>query len=321
MQHAIMSPAGSRSKCAACAVTVLLALSTTSVAFAQAANAVTPPPMAAATVAPATTGTTTAVAPAIGKTFALVSAVGDQFQMVRQKEQVGSHLENFTRQSLTVPDQALNHAVLRGLDRAVAAEYPDSNRVFLAVRSDAAIQAALPQDREALTMKRVLDLMETNPSRKDWDQIIIVTPKWLMAERRGMGSKLAGIGVYVQPLGPLSEGLDEGAAIAESVEDTDRESTRSRRFVAPFFYVQVTTLDAKTLKVIKSESRFDFRKIVNKDSAALDVMAAFTPEQLAAHVERFVETSALRSVTNQSSSVEIGTVRSLPVPPPAEPKK
>ena len=85
--------------------------------------------------------------------------------------------------------------------------------------------------------------------------------------------------------------------------------------------MQVTTLDAKTLKVIKSESRYDFRKIVNKDSAALDVMAAFTPEQLAAHVERFVETSALRSVTSQSSSVEIGTVRSLSTPPPSEEKK
>ena len=262
-----------------------------------------------------------AAAPAAAKTFALISAVGDQFQYVRQKESVGSHLENFTRQTLNVPNQVLNHAVLRGLDRAVAAEYPDANRVLMAVRADASITQALPQDREALTMKRVLDLMESNPARKDWDQIIVVVPKWLMSERRGMGSKLAGIGVYVQPLGPLTEtGFDDGL-MPDEAETTDRENTRSRRFVAPFFYVQVTTLDAKTLKVIKSESRYDFRKIVNKDSSALDVMAAFTPEQLASHVERFVETSALRSVSNQSSSVEIGTVRTLPTPPPAEVKK
>ena len=57
------------------------------------------------------------------------------------------------------------------------------------------------------------------------------------------------------------------------------------------------------------------------DATLRSVIDQLTPEQLAAHVERFVETSALRSVTNQSSSVEIGTVRSLPVPPPAEPKK
>lgn len=269
-------------------------------------TAVAPPPVAAAVTA---------------KTFALVSAVGDQFQYVRQKESVGSHLENFTRQTLNVPDQALNHAVLRGLDRAVAAEYPDSNRLFLAVRADAAIAQAAPQDREAMTMKRVLGLLETNPARKDWDQIIVVVPKWLMSERQGMGSKLSGIGIYVQPLGPLVEtGFDDGL-MPDAAETTDRESTLSRRFVAPFFYVQVTTLDAKTMKVIKSESRYDFRKIVNKESSALDVMAAFTPAELASHVERFVETSALRAVTNQSSSVEIGPVRTLDSPLPAEAKK
>ena len=286
------------------AVAVMMALAVLPTAHAQ-TTAVAPPPAAVISTA---------------KTFALVSAVGDQFQYVRQKESVGSHLENFTRQTLNVPDQVLNHAVLRGLDRAVAAEYPDSNRLFMAVRADASITQASAQDREALTMKRVLDLMEANPARKDWDQIIVVVPKWLMSERKGMGSKLTGIGIYVQPLGPLVDGFDDGL-LADEVETTDRENTRSRRFVAPFFYVQVTTLDAKTLKVIKSESRFDYRKIVNKDSSALDVMAAFTPEQLASHVERFVETSALRSVSNQSSSVEIGTVRTLPTPPPAEVKK
>ena len=286
------------------AVAVMMALAVLPTAHAQ-TTAVAPPPAAVISTA---------------KTFALVSAVGDQFQYVRQKESVGSHLENFTRQTLNVPDQVLNHAVLRGLDRAVAAEYPDSNRIFMAVRADASITQASAQDREALTMKRVLDLMEANPARKDWDQIIVVVPKWLMSERKGMGSKLTGIGIYVQPLGPLVDGFDDGL-LADEVETTDRENTRSRRFVAPFFYVQVTTLDAKTLKVIKSESRFDYRKIVNKDSSALDVMAAFTPEQLASHVERFVETSALRSVSNQSSSVEIGTVRTLPTPPPAEVKK
>ena len=314
MQHSSSSHTLGRAHCVIGAVAVSLALTTMVAANAQTASL---PPVAAVA---ATAAATSATVPATGKTFALVSAVGDQFQMVRQKEQVGSHLENFSRQTLTVPDQALNHAVLRGLDRAVAAEYPDSNRVFLAVRSDMAIQAAYPQDREALTMKRVLDLMETHPARKDWDQIIVVVPKWLMSERQGMGSKLSGIGIYVQPLGPLSEGFDDGL-MSDSVENTDRESTQSRRFVAPFFYVQVTTLDAKTMKVIKSESRYDFRKIVNKDSSSLDVMAAFTPEQLATHVERFVETSALRSVTNQSGSVEIGTVRTLPTSPLAEPKK
>jgi hypothetical protein len=252
------------------------------------------------------------------KVFALVSAVGDQFQYVRQKESVGSHLDPFVRNTLTVPDHALNNAVLRGLDRAVGAEYPDSQRIFMAMRPDLSIQTALPQEREALTMRRVMDMLEKHPQRNEWDQVIVVAPKWLMSERQGMGSKLSGIGLYVQPLG--SELDTSGEFVDDSVEDMGRQQVRSRRFVAPFFYVQVTTLDAKTLKTIRSESRYDFRKIVDKDSTALDVAAQFTPEQLASHMQRFVETSALRAVSEKADSgtVQVGPVKTVTEPAPGK---
>ena len=156
-------------------------------------NAQTPAPAPAAAAAPVT-----APAPAKPRNFALVSAVGDQFQYVRQKESVGSNfIDHFVRKTLVVPDHALNYAVLRGLDRAVAQEYPDSERVLLAMRGVPDIQNALPQDREALTMQHVLSVLEANPARKDWDQIIVVVPKWLMSERQGMGGKLTGIGEFV----------------------------------------------------------------------------------------------------------------------------
>ncbi len=261
----------------------------------------------------ATAATAGTVAP---KKFALVAAVGDQFQYVRQKESVGSHLEPYVRHTLPVPDQALNHAVLRGLDRAVAAEYPDSERIFMAMKADPVTQGVLPQDREAATMARVMDMLEKNPARKDWDQIIVVTPKWLMSERQGMGGKLSGIGMYVQPLGAISDVQEE--SLAGEVENPDRTTTTSRRFVAPFFYVQVTTLDAKTLKTLRSESRYDFRKVVNKESASLDVEYGFTPEQLASTLARFVETSALRAVSEKADTgtVQVGPVKSLPAPAP-----
>lgn len=268
-------------------------------------TAVTP-----ATIAPA-------AAPATApRVFALVAAVGDQFQYVRQKESVGSNfIDNHTRQTLKVPDHSLNYAVLRGLDRAVEADFPGSERVLLAVKGVPEIQAALPQDREALTMKHVLGVLEANPARKDWDQIIVVVPKWLMSGRQGIGGKLTGIGVYVQPLG---EEMDKsGDFVDDVVEDTAREQVRSRRFVAPYFYVQVTTLDAKTLKVIKSESRYDFRKIVDKESTALDVAAQFTPEQLASHMQRFVETSALKAVNEKADTgtVQVGPVKTVSTEP------
>ncbi len=295
--------------------TLLAAATLASLAAWTGAHAQTASPVAPATQVASTAPTSAATAP---KVFALVSAVGDQFQYVRQKESVGSHLDPFVRNTLTVPDHALNNAVLRGLDRAVATEYPESQRIFMAMRPDAGLQNALPQDREALSMRRVMEMLEKHPQRKDWDQIIVVVPKWLMAERLGMGSKLSGIGLYVQPLG--AELDTSGDLVDDSVEDTAREQVRSRRFVAPFFYVQVTTLNAKTLQVIRSDSRYDFRKIVDKESTALDVAAQFTPEQLASHMQRFVETSALRAVSEkaETGTVQIGPVKTVVEPAPAK---
>ena len=288
----------------------LLAAAAISLPGITVAQTVAAPPATATAAAPATTPAT---APRV---FALVAAVGDQFQYVRQKESVGSNfIDNHTRQTLKVPDHSLNYAVLRGLDRAVELDYPGAERVLLAVKGVPEIQAALPQDREALTMKHVLGVLEANPARKDWDQIIVVVPMWLMSGRQGIGGKLTGIGVYVQPLG---EEMDKsGDFVDDVVEDTAREQVRSRRFVAPYFYVQVTTLDAKTLKVIKSESRYDFRKIVDKESTALDVAAQFTPEQLASHMQRFVETSALKAVNEKADTgtVQVGPVKTVSTEP------
>ena len=50
-------------------------------------------------------------------------------------------------------------------------------------------------------MKRVLGVLEGEPTRKGLGPIIVVVPKWLMSGRQGIGGKLTGIGLYVQPLG------------------------------------------------------------------------------------------------------------------------
>ncbi len=247
------------------------------------------------------------------KTIALVSAVGAEFSYVRQKESVGSNLDPYTRQNLEIPDQTINNAVLRGLDRGIAAEFPNSTRVLLHVAHDKSAADVLPQNREAHIFKRVLGLLETMPDRQKWDEIVVVTPKWLLSERAGMGSKLVGVGLYVQPLEGAEIGGDFGMGMPEDeVETIDRKKTRSKTFVAPFFYTTVTTLDAKTLKVIKREARHDYRKMVDPESSALDVQKAIPVEKLAGMIERFVETSALRSLTDKTGTVEIGPVKSTP---------
>lgn len=281
-------------------------------------------PQTALAQAPAVgTVAATSAVPAVSerpKTIALLAAVGDQFSYVRQKEGVGSNLEPFIRQNMTVPDQLLNRMVLKGMDKAVAAEYPGAEVVMMTLRPDPPELRILPQNREAHTMGRVMGMLKDFPDRMRWDEIMVVTPKWLMSERRGMGSKLSGIGIYVQPLGSGKDPAEENELDEEVRDRGESQKMRSKTYVAPFFYIQVTVLDAKTLKVLRTDDRYDYRKLVNSDSSALDVQAGFTPEQLGAQLEQFVETASRRLVVDRPGSVEIGPVKTVRPAPEVERK-
>ena len=85
---------------------------------------------------PAAVAAATSGAPEKAKTIALLAAVGDQFSYVRQKESVGSNLQPYIRQNITAPDQLLNRMVLKGMDKAVAAEYPGAEVVMMTLRPD-----------------------------------------------------------------------------------------------------------------------------------------------------------------------------------------
>jgi hypothetical protein len=264
------------------------------------------------------------------KTIALVSMVGDQFSLVIQKQQTGSNvIDHFHRKTVRVPGQGINMSVLRGLDEAMRREYPDSERVLLAIPHDMETLPPDPKDREEAAFKKALSLLEPMPQRKDWDQIVLVTPRWLFSARSGMASKLSGIGLYVQPLesANLETGASEsaltdmGMQLEQEVDTLKRGQTaRSQTYMAPFFYAVVTTLDAKTLRTIKREERYDFRKVTNPDSAALNIMNSFETAQLAGVIDKFIETAALRSSTDKKGSVEIGPIKTTPLPSTSEKK-
>src|SRR5476651_2124019 len=141
------------------------------------------------------------------KVYALISAVGSEISYVRQRLQVGSNLEPYYRSTLPVPDSSVDTAVLRGLERAILQEDPDAKRVYLRL-APTEVRDVLPYKRGDVVPERALAALARMPDRKDWDRIILVTPSYLGAEREGMGTKLHGIGVYVQPLGRGRRGSD-----------------------------------------------------------------------------------------------------------------
>jgi hypothetical protein len=280
--------------------------------------------------APASAQTANATAP---KKIALVSMVGDEFTVVIQRQSTGSNMiDNYKRHTMRVPGQGINLSVLRGLDEAVRREHPGSERILLAIPHDNETLPPKPQDRERAAYEKAISLITPMKERQDWDQIVLVTPRWLFSERQGIASKLSGIGLYVQPLesakldqnsgGDTNFLTDLGLQLEEEVDTLKRGQTaRSQTFMAPFFYTVVTTIDAKTMNVIKRDERYDFRKVTNPDSTAVSIGKAFEPDQLAGMIDKFIETAALRSVTEKRGSVEIGPVKDSRTDPAPAVKK
>jgi len=275
------------------------------------------PGIISAANAQATSADKTSSAATPPKSIAVLAAAGDQFQYVRRKPAAATRIEPFVRRWVTMPDNGLNLVVLRGMDRALTGQYPDAELTRLTLMPTPEDRAVLPQERERYTMKRVMDYLSPLPERSKWDQIFVVTPKWLMEEHKGMGARLSGIGLFVQPIpSNLDDAMEVGALEGEVRDLTsgDFKKQRSGTYVAPFFYMQVTVLDAKTLAVIRQEARYDFRKIINSESAVLDVEKSLTPQQLASEIARFVESAARRVIVDKAGTVDVGPVRTLPAP-------
>lgn len=254
------------------------------------------------------------------KVYALISAVGDQFTYVTQKQSVGSNvLDHYDRKVIRVPNDAINASVLKGLDNAIAQRDPGSTRI-LARLNPLEMEGVRPVDREKIAMGKLIATLEKFPQRQEWDTIIVVTPKFQFSERKGMGSKLEGIGVYVQPLESAKLTDDAGSDILgsegdETMTPEGKPGKRSSIFVAPYNYTQTWVFDAKTLKVLETSARYEYQKIYDQESTALNVANSIPVEKLAKIFTAFVEKSVARGVGEALPSIEIGEIKPVAVQP------
>lgn len=253
-------------------------------------------------------------APAKPKVYAIISAVGDQLTVVTQKQVVGSNIiDNFRREVIKVPGDAINNSVLKGLDKAIELKDPGSKRI-LARLNPLEMDGVLPVDREKVAMQKLLVTLDKFPQRQEWDTIIVVTPKFQFSERKGMASKLEGIGIYVQPLEGSSIADETGAVFEggigeETITPEGKPGKDSKTFIAPYNYTQTWVFDAKTLKVIDKAANFEYQKIFDPMSTAINVANSIPPDKLAGLFTRFVERSMARSLGEQLPIIEIGDVK------------
>jgi len=247
------------------------------------------------------------------KVYALISAVGDQFTYVTQKQSVGSNiLDNYRREVVKVPNNALNVSILKGLDRAIEQRDPGSTRI-LATLNALEMDGVKPINREKVAVGKLLAALEKMPQRMEWDTIIVVTPKFQFSGRKGMGSKLEGIGIYVQPLESSSLSNDGTEILGSEGEETitpdGAPGKRSARFVAPYNYTQTWVFDAKTLNVLETSARYEFQRVYDQNATAIDVAKSIPLEKMAEILSNFVERSVARGVGEALPSIEIGEIK------------
>ncbi|MEH0167589.1 hypothetical protein [Roseateles microcysteis] len=263
--------------------------------------------------------------------IALVAAVGNKLSFVRQRQGTGSHIEPYTRNSVAINSQALNFAVLRGLDKALELDEPDSQRVFLSWTTPAEVGVAIEKSygakRDELLLEALREHLRGLPQREGWDRIEAVLPRYSHLERQGMAGKLGGMGVYVQPLQSGSVEFDENGEVSNSttndganktVNPKTGETAKESTFVAPYFYFDRVTLDAKTLAVLARKPQYDNIKYNDPTSAAIDVSNQVPIKDMLGRLLVLAERSAYQSVRGKSE-VEVGPARAI-TPPASAPR-
>ena len=257
-------------------------------------------------------GAALAQAPAKPKTYALVSAIGSEITYVRQVKSTGTNIAPYRRFPLQIADGSIDAAVLRGLDRAVAQDDPDSKRIFLRLQPGS-LKGIAGSKRGDVISAQVLSDLEHAAERKDWDRIILVTPRFANVGWDSMGEKLLGIGIYVQPLG---RNLDAGFMDSELQSSSDPETFTpdgrrgsSYKFVAPYVYAQVWVIDAKTMKVLEKNERYDFMRYYDPMSTAGDVAKSIPPEIIAERLDKFVERAAAKALNEAIGEVIVNEPR------------
>lgn len=255
-------------------------------------------------------------------TIALLSVIGDSVQVVRQKQSAGSHLEPFTRRQIQINGQALNHAVLRGLDEALAQEEPASQRVFLSWTRPASLSDAMDKvygrARDELLFRQLLDYLRPLQARQQWTRIEVMLPHYAGFARQGMASKLGGIGLYVQPLARTELTLDDDGELASYREDRPGdyatvnpktgEKHSASTYIAPFVYFERVTLDARSLEVLARKAQFDNVKYNDPNANVRDVSEHLSMGESLLKLGELMQRAAYRSVRG-NSSVEVSPVR------------
>jgi len=229
------------------------------------------------------------------RTYALVAAVGNRFEVTSSKQQTGSHLPAWDRQAYRIGGNVLNRLALQGLDQAVARYEPESKRVYLS------LVPARPEIEVVIEELKKVD-------RAGWDRIMVALPAYRFHDEPGLANRMKGFGIVQQGqcqsdssirpdrIGSCNHGFRPQHGPTALTPKGDEIAANT--FVAPFAFVEIYTLDPKTLDVLDRSASYGHRKLADETGKLNGIVNGDNKDFLAAQIVEVVQTSTAEAMAN-----------------------
>ena len=229
------------------------------------------------------------------RTYALVAAVGNRFEVMSSKQQTGSHLPAWDRAAYLVGGNVLNRLALQGLDQAIARYEPQSKRVYLS------LVPARPEIELVIGELKKID-------RVGWDRIMVALPAYRFHDEPGMAGRMKGFGLLAQGqcqsdvslrpdrVGSCNQGFRP--QLGPTALTPNGEEIAANTFVAPFAFVEIFTLDPKTLAVLDHSASYGHRKLTDETAKLNGVINGDKKEFLARQIVEVVQASTAEAMAN-----------------------
>ena len=229
------------------------------------------------------------------KTYALVGAIGSRFEMLTTKQQTGSHIPAVDREAYRIGGNVLNRLALQGLDQAVAKYEPESKRIYLSM------DPAKPEIELVVGELKKLD-------RAGWDRIMVALPASRFHDEPGLAGRMKGFGLLAQGqcqsdstlgdgrVGSCNHGFRPPAGLTALTPKG--EEIAANTFIAPYAFVEIVTLDPRTLAVLDRSANYGHRKLTDESAKLTGVINGDNKDFLAAQIVEVVQTSTAEAMAN-----------------------
>ena len=227
------------------------------------------------------------------RTYAVLSLIGDKISIVGHETTVGSNIDRNRRETRTVDGHALDTTAVLAASDAINRFDPRATIVMLS-SSDPALyelqnELFEPQDRSRALLASIKEPAQSQNAT----HLVLITKHrsdaLLRLANQSVGSgKIEGVGFYLD------------ATLRTRRTDTHASGSG---FLAPFAYIKITLVDAKTMAVIREQTVEESTTLSTaRAEGSLNPADVLTPAQKTAALQGMIRRAIARGVPSVLAS-------------------